>query len=141
MDGANVEIHDAVGEENIFIFGMKVNEVKKLRAEGYNPEEFLEQAPKLKRALDLISMGYFSQENPGIFDPVMDNMKRDFYMIAADFNSYYDTQQEVASEFQNKDGWDKKAIINVANMGHFSSDRSIQEYANNIWSLKPISVP
>ncbi len=141
LDGANVEIHEAVGEENIFIFGMTVEQVKELRGQGYNPRDFVEQSSRLKRALELIRCGFFSQVTPDLFKPILDSLDTDFYMIAADFESYCAAQQEVSEVFRKPDEWDKRAIINVANMGPFSSDRSISDYASKIWDLKPVPVP
>jgi len=135
MDGANVEIHEAVGPENIFIFGMSVKEVHELKNRGYNPYEFIERTPKLKRVLDLIAGGFFSLGEPGRFQPIVDSFQHDTYMVAADFSAYAASQKEVADIFENRALWAEKAIINVANMGMFSSDRSIMDYADKIWSV------
>jgi glycogen phosphorylase len=140
LDGANVEIHDAVGRDNIFIFGMQVDEVKELKAKGYRPQEFIERSPKLKRVLELIRSGFLSPGNSELFKPILESFIYDTYMVAADFNAYIAKQQEVSEVFLNKDLWSEKAIINVANMGMFSSDRSIRDYADNIWHVKPYSV-
>jgi starch phosphorylase len=140
MDGANIEIHDAVGEENIFIFGMRVGEVDALRAKGYNPHEFIERSPRLKRALDLIRCGFFSQEQPDSFQPIVDSFQWDPYMVAADFDAYWNCQQDIDDAFRKPATWDRRAIVNAANMGFFSSDRSIREYADKIWLLKPYRV-
>jgi starch phosphorylase len=135
MDGANVEIHEAVGAENIFIFGMSVKEVQELKSRGYNPYEFIERTPKLRRILDLIAGGFFSLGDPGRFQPIVDSFYQDTYMVAADFSSYTAKQKEVAEIFENRSLWAEKAIINVANMGMFSSDRSIMDYADKIWNV------
>ncbi|MBN1864908.1 MAG: glycogen/starch/alpha-glucan phosphorylase [Victivallales bacterium] len=140
LDGANIEIHEAVGPENIFIFGMKVEDVEELRAKGYKPQEFIERSPKLKRCLDLISKGFFSSGDGDLFKPIVQSFTYDTYMIAADFNAYLAKQKEVSQIFTNKKLWAEKAILNVANMGRFSSDRSIGEYAEKIWDIKPQSV-
>jgi starch phosphorylase len=140
MDGANIEIHDAVGEENIFIFGMRVAEVEALRASGYRPQEFIERSPRLRRALELIRCGFFSQEDPEVFQPVVDSFQWDPYMVAADFDAYWDCQQGIDDAFRKPANWDRRAIINAARMGYFSSDRSIREYADKIWELKPYRV-
>lgn len=140
LDGANVEIHDAVGSENIFIFGMKVDEVHELQSKGYRPQEFVEKSPKLKRVLELIRSGFFSPKNPECFKPILESFIYDTYMVAADFNAYAAKQKEVSEVFVNKNLWTEKAIINVANMGMFSSDRSIMDYANKIWDIKPYPV-
>jgi glycogen phosphorylase len=137
LDGANVEIAEEVGMDNIFIFGLKVDEVNKLRSSGYNPREYYEKNPRLKKVIDLISCGYFSAENPGLFQPIIDILLNyDAYMHMADFQLYYDCQQKVSAEFTDRDKWTKKSIINVANMGKFSTDRTIHEYAEEIWNVK-----
>jgi len=135
MDGANVEIHNAVGSDNIFIFGMSVKEVEKLKSDGYNPYEFIERTPKLKRVLDLINSGFFSLAEPERFKPIVDSFNHDTYMVAGDFNAYSAKQREVAEVFENRQLWAEKAIVNVANMGMFSSDRSIMDYADKIWNV------
>ncbi len=140
MDGANIEIHDAVGEENIFIFGMRVAEVEALRASGYRPQEFIERSPRLRRAIELIRCGFFSQEEPDVFQPIVDSFQWDPYMVAADFDAYWDCQQGIDDAFRKPANWDRRAIINAARMGYFSSDRSIREYADMIWELKPYRV-
>jgi starch phosphorylase len=140
MDGANVEIHDAVGPENIFIFGMGVDEVKQLKQNGYDPRGYIEGAPGLKRAIELIRCGFFSHESPDLFKPLLDNLNCDPFMVAADFNSYSDKQREVSALYKDQKEWTKKAILNIANMGRFSSDRSIKEYSSKIWGLKPLPV-
>ena len=136
LDGANVEIHDVVGRENIFIFGMQVDEVKELRSKGYCPQEFIERSPKLKRVLELIRSGFFSPGHPERFKPILESFIYDTYMVAADFNAYAAAQQEVSEIYLNKALWAERAIINVANMGMFSSDRSIRDYAEKIWHVK-----
>jgi starch phosphorylase len=135
MDGANVEIHDAVGSENIFIFGMNVKEVDKLKQNGYYPYDYINRSPKLKRVLDLIQSGFFSLGDPNRFQPIIDTFNHDAYMVAADFNAYISKQKEVADIYTNKQLWAEKAIVNVANMGMFSSDRSIMDYADKIWHV------
>ncbi len=140
MDGANVEICKAVGRDKIFIFGMTVEEVEELRKRGYQPKLFLEKSPKLSKVIGMIRNGYFSPENPSLFDPLLATLDGDFYMNIADFNSYYDTQSAVSELYRNKSKWMEKSIINIANMGIFSSDRSIKEYAGKIWDLQPVEV-
>ncbi len=136
LDGANVEIREAVGEDNIFIFGMTVEEVERLRADGYRPQDHIDRSPGLKRALELVRSGFFSRHQPDAFKPILENFIYDTYMVAADFNAYRDCQRVVASEFENKPLWARKAILNVARMGRFSSDRSIRDYARKIWDIE-----
>ncbi len=140
MDGANIEIHDAVGAGNIFIFGMDVEGVKRLRSSGYSPRQYIDSNPMLKRALDLIASNFFSAGEPDVFKPILDSFNYDTYMTAADFKSYYDTQKAVAETFKDKPEWFKRTVHNIANMGTFSSDRSIKDYATKVWDLKPVPV-
>ena len=139
MDGANVEIHDCVGADNIFIFGMDVKEVQELQARGYNSHEA--GSERYKRVLDHIRTNFFSIEEEGVFESVLGSLDYDNYMLAADFDSYYDKQQEVSDMYRNRpDEWTTKTIINMANMGWFSSDRTIGEYAKKIWGVKGVPV-
>ncbi|OQA81227.1 MAG: Maltodextrin phosphorylase [Lentisphaerae bacterium ADurb.Bin242] len=140
MDGANIEIHDAVGADNIFIFGMSVEEVKKLRSEGYDPMAFIGKNEKLQRIFTLIENDFFSPGECGIFKPLLDSLRADTYMLAADFESYCDTQIRVADTYRNAREWNRRCVMNIANMGYFSSDRSIQEYADKIWHVAPYHV-
>lgn len=140
LDGANVEISQCVGKDNIFIFGMTVNEVEALRLQGYDPNDYISKNHHLSRILELIRGGFFAHDDAGLFNPLLDNLAHDFYMCCADFGDYYNTQQKVAELYTRQDAWTEKAIINIANMGMFSSDRTIKEYANNIWNIKPFNV-
>jgi len=141
FDGANIEIAEEVGNENIFIFGLKVEEIEELRKRGYNPREYYENNPKLKKTIDLISCGFFSTENPSLFKPIVESlMNYDQYMLFADFQLYYDKQQEVSKVYKDYDRWTKMAIKNVANTGKFSTDRTIREYAEEIWKIKPLPI-
>jgi len=141
LDGANIEIAEEVGSDNIFIFGLTVEDVKKLIMQGYNPRSYYEKNHSLKKVIDLIANDFFSSENPGLFQPIVDELlSRDQYMHMADFKSYTDCQKKVSHEFLDKKSWTKKAILNVANMGRFSSDRTIKEYAEEIWNAKPLPI-
>lgn len=141
LDGANIEIMEEVGEENIFIFGLKVKEIEELKIKGYNPREYYENNPKLKKVIDLISCGFFSSENPSLFKQLIDSLiNYDQYMLFADFQLYYDKQQEVSKVYKDYERWTKMAIKNVANIGKFSTDRTIKEYAEEIWKVKPIPI-
>jgi glycogen phosphorylase len=142
MDGANIEIWEEVGDENIFIFGLRANEVNELRAKGYNPWDYYHKNETLKKVMDLISLGFFSPEEPQLFRPIFDSLLNggDRYMVMADFDSYYNCQKKLAEAYRNRDQWTKMSILNVANMGRFSSDRTIQQYSDDIWSVKPISI-
>ena len=140
MDGANVEIHKEVGAENIFIFGMNTDEVAHLHASGYNPWHYYDNHPELKQALDMINNGYFSPEDRDRFKPIFDALtyRGDQYMLLADYASYIDCQQQVESLYRDQEAWMRKAILNVANMGKFSSDRTIREYSEHIWNAKTV---
>jgi len=140
MDGANVEIHDEVGAENIFIFGMRTHEVAQLAQEGYNPWYFYDHHPELKQALDMINNGYFSPDDLGRFKSVFNALTYhgDRYMLLADYASYIDAQQQVEALYRDQDAWMRKAILNVAQMGKFSSDRTIREYAQQIWNARTV---
>jgi starch phosphorylase len=142
MDGANIEIWEEVGDENIFIFGLRANEVNELRSKGYNPWDYYHKNETLKKVMDLISLGFFSPEEPQLFRPIFDSLLNggDRYMVMADFDSYYNCQKKLAEAYRNRDQWTKMSILNVANMGRFSSDRTIQQYSDDIWSVKPISI-
>ena len=140
MDGANVEIHDAVGKDNIFIFGMNVDEVNALRSSGYNPYDFINRNEKLRRVIGLIESDFFSPGEHGIFKPILDSFHYDTYMTAADFESYDTVQKSVSELYRNPEEWNRRCLFNIANMGMFSSDRSIQDYATKIWNLKPVKV-
>lgn len=140
LDGANIEIKDAVGEENIFIFGMTTEEVIARRAQGYSPADEVARNPALKRAIELIDSGYFTPDN--IFDSkvVSDRLLShgEHFLVLADFNEYMAAQARVDDLFRNTEEWTRKSVINALSMGPFSSDRSIREYADNIWAIKPV---
>ena len=140
MDGANVEIHNEVGAENIFIFGMNTDEVAQLNASGYNPWRYYDNNPELKQALDMLNNGYFSPEDHDRFKPIFNALtyQGDHYMLLADYASYIESQQQVEQLYRDQDAWMRKAILNVANMGKFSSDRTIREYSEHIWNAKTV---
>jgi starch phosphorylase len=141
LDGANIEIMEEVGEENIFIFGLKAEEVAQVKREGYKPWEYYERSQELKGVLDLISSGFFSPENPTLFKPLVDSLLgHDEYLLLADFDSYMECQDRVAKLYQDQEKWTRMSILNVARMGKFSSDRAIQEYCDEIWKVKPVKI-
>jgi len=141
LDGANVEIRDEVGEDNIFIFGLTTEGVARLRADGYRPADYYNANEELRQVLDMIAGGYFSPEEPGRFKPVVDNLLAggDHYLLLADYASYVACQAKVEALYRDPEQWQRKAILNVANMGKFSSDRSIAQYAEQVWQAKPVS--
>ncbi len=137
LDGANIEIKNEVGEENIFIFGLKSDEVLSKR-NTYNSFHVYEINSDLKRVIDCIKENIFSKDEPGIFEPIINELLyRDYYFLMEDFNSYKEAQLKVESFFLSREEWTKKSILNVAGMGKFSSDRTIKEYASEIWNIKP----
>jgi len=140
LDGANVEIREEVGEDNIFIFGLTADGVADLKQRGYNAWEHYHGNPELKQVLDMINSGFFSPEEPSLFQPIFDALthENDYYMLLADYADYVLCQKHVDDLYRRPEEWTRKAILNVANMGKFSSDRTILEYATEIWDLKPV---
>lgn len=141
LDGANVEMLEEVGEENMFIFGMTREEVAGVRAHGYNPWEFYEKDQDLRTALNMIRDGVFSPNDVALFRPIYDMLLYggDYYCVLADYRSYIDCQFSVSDVYKDKEEWVKRSIMNTANMGKFSSDRSIREYAEDIWGAEVIN--
>ena len=141
LDGANVEIRNEVGADNIFIFGLTTDEVAKLRASGYRPADYYLANGELRQAIDMIARGYFSPEEPERYKPIVDNLLADgdHYLLLADYASYVACQQEVEAAYRDQPQWLRKVILNVANMGKFSSDRTILQYAEQIWKAKPVA--
>ena len=140
MDGANIEIHNEVGADNIFIFGLSTSEVADLRTSGYRSSDYYHGNSELSQVLDMIGNGFFSPEEPQRFQPIVDNLLAhgDHYLLLADYASYIQAQNAVELAYQDQDPWVRKAILNVANMGKFSSDRTILQYARQIWNAKPV---
>jgi starch phosphorylase len=139
LDGANVEIKEEVGDENIFIFGLTTDEVAQTKAAGYNPWDYYNSNAELKQVLDMIANGFFNVEEPDRYQAIFDNLlhKGDHYLLLADYASYVATQDAVSALYQDKEEWSRRAILNVARVGKFSSDRTIGEYAKNIWNVAP----
>ncbi len=137
LDGANVEMLEEVGQENIFIFGHTTDEVRSLRAGGYKPWEWYSGNPRVRRILDALAENRFSLGEHGVFDPIHRSLvERDHYLHIADFTEYVEVQELVSRVFTDVAAWSRKAIFNVARMGKFSSDRSIEEYAREIWNIQ-----
>jgi len=138
-DGANVEIFEAVGAENFFLFGLKAEEVYETTRNGYRPYEIYSTNQELKEVIDLIQSGVFSKGDTNLFKPIIDSLLgQDPYLVLKDFQSYTGCQQKVSDAYNDKDHWTKMSILNVARMGKFSSDRSIREYCEKIWHVKPL---
>jgi starch phosphorylase len=137
LDGANVEILQRVGPENIFIFGLTTDEVAAKRSGAYNPRTPIERSPHLARALEAIADGHFCPDDPDRYKGLINGIyDRDWFMVAADFDDYYETQRKIDHAWQDSAAWYSRAIRNTASMGWFSSDRTIKEYANQIWGIK-----
>jgi glycogen phosphorylase len=139
LDGANIEIRDHVGAENMFIFGLTADEVAAQRAAGYQPVKVLEGNPELMSTLDLIASGYFSPGRPDDARSVIDRLLSpgEPFLVLADYAAYAKAQEQVDALYAQEDRWSHKAVINCLNMGYFSSDRSVREYAERIWAVRP----
>ncbi len=138
LDGANVEMLEHLGEDNIFIFGLKADEVARMRAEDHRGQSVIDKQPMLRSAIDSISAGVFSQDDPNRYANLMNSIRdRDWWMIAADFRAYWDTQRQLDMVWKDRAKWDAIAVRNTARMAWFSSDRSIDEYAHDIWRAGP----
>jgi starch phosphorylase len=141
LDGANVEIMQEVGEDNIFIFGLTAGQVE-TRRPAYNPREIYASDPEIRRAIDLIERDFFSMLEPGIFRPLTGELlSGDHYMLLADLRDYIQTQDRVDAAYRDRAAWVRKAILNVARAGKFSSDRTTREYASQIWRVEPCEIP
>jgi len=141
LDGANIEIREEVGDENFFMFGLTTEEVDQLRSH-YNPAAIIASDPDLQRVMALLNSGHFSLFEPGLFDQILNAITspHDPWMVAADFRSFVDAQQSVATAYQDREKWTRMSILNTACSGKFSTDRTIQDYNNDIWRLAPIPV-
>jgi starch phosphorylase len=141
LDGANVEIREAVGEENFFLFGLTAEEVRRQLAEGYHPYGIYAGNDELRAAIDLINSGLFSHGDRELFAHLTGNLlHQDPYLVLADFAAYLEKQQEVSRVWRDQDRWTRMSILNVARMGRFSSDRAVQEYADRVWHVAPTRV-
>jgi starch phosphorylase len=141
LDGANVEIREEVGVENFFLFGLTTPEVKELKASGYQPSSFYQSNAELQLAIDTIANSTFAPDEPGLFQPLVDNLLHsDPYMLLADYQSYIDCQDDVSAAYRDRENWAKMSILNTARMGKFSSDRSIREYCQEIWNVQPVPI-
>jgi starch phosphorylase len=141
LDGANIEIRDAVGHENFFLFGLNATEVSATKAAGYRPRGIYESNPALREVIDSIQSGQFSHGDRNLFCPLVDGlMNSDPYLLFADYQSYVDCQDQIGATFIDRDKWARMSIHNVAHMGRFSSDRSIREYCKGIWDVTRFEV-
>jgi starch phosphorylase len=141
LDGANIEIREEVGEKNFFLFGLTAQEVADFKTQGYNPRSYYEDNEALRLVLDRIREGYFSHGDANLFIPLVDELLNwDQYMLLADYQSYIDCQDKVSETWRDQALWTRMSILNVARIGKFSSDRSIQEYCRDIWNVQPVPV-
>jgi len=139
LDGANVEIREAVGDENFFLFGNTVEEIESLRGQ-YNPQAIIDNDPDFRRVMDLLQSGHFNHFEPGIFDAIIQSIREpaDQWMTAADFRSFVDAQDNAGRAYQDEAHWTRMSILNTAHSGRFSTDRTMRDYNRDIWRLDPI---
>ncbi|MEM1255073.1 MAG: glycogen/starch/alpha-glucan phosphorylase [Cyanobacteria bacterium P01_H01_bin.21] len=141
LDGANVEIRKAVGEENFFLFGLTVDEVVDLKTRGYQPREYCDLNRNLQQIIHQLSTGVFSKGDPNLFRPLVDNLLyQDPYLLLADYQAYIDCQDRVSQTYADPARWTRMSVLNAVRMGKFSSDRSIRDYVENIWHTGPVPV-
>jgi len=142
LDGANIEIRDAVGEENFFLFGMTVDDVNDRKLREPAGRGAYEASPRLREVVDLIADGFFRPEEPDLFRPMMQALlDHDEYMVLSDFDAYSACQARVADTYMDPARWGRMCALNIARIGRFSSDRTIHQYAREIWGIEPISNP
>ena len=141
LDGANVEIRDLVGAENFFLFGLTAEEVFAVKESGYNPREYYEGNADIKKVIDSLAAGEFSDGDTELFRPIVDSLlTHDEYLLLADFQSYMDCCERAAEAYRDQDNWTRMSILNAARCGFFSSDRSMRQYCKKIWAVKPVPV-
>jgi starch phosphorylase len=142
LDGANVEIRSEVGEANFFIFGHTTGEIAALRSSGYRPRDYIQRDPELQRVVECLATGELARAHPGVFEPIVAELTgADRYFLCADFRPYLECQQQVAEAYRDPERWWRMSILNVAGMGRFSSDRTVLEYARDIWNAVPVDPP
>ena len=141
LDGANVEIRERVGAENFFLFGLTTEEVFETKERGYHPRAYYESNPELRRVIDSIAGGEFSGGDTDLFQPIVDSLlHRDEYLLLADFPSYTECSERAAKAYTDRSVWTRMSILNSARCGFFSSDRSMRQYCDEIWKVKPVRV-
>ncbi|GAA55581.1 glycogen phosphorylase muscle form [Clonorchis sinensis] len=141
MDGANVEMCEEMGRENMFVFGLTVDEVDALHKKGYRPGDYIEKNPELKLCLEQIRDGYFSPENPQLFTDIYNSLVfDDRFLLCADYADYMHAQKEVEVAYKDETRWARMMLMNIASSGKFSSDRTIRDYARDIWGVEPSTV-
>ena len=141
LDGANIEIREQVEAENFFLFGLTAEEVRRHKAEDYDPMAVYRKNDELREAIDMIASGAFSPGQPDLFRPLVDSLLfNDVYMVLADYAAYVKCQEAVDTAYRDRDRWTRMSVLNVARMGYFSSDRAIAEYCTDIWRVKPVHI-
>jgi starch phosphorylase len=136
LDGANIEIREAVGAENFFLFGLTAPEIAKMKLDGYRPRDYYEKDPLLREVLDGLAAGTFSRGDKEIFRPLLDELlNKDMYMVLADFQDYIRAQAEAGTAYKDKVRWSRMSVLNTARSGTFSSDRAIRQYCEDIWKV------
>lgn len=141
LDGANVEIREQVGDDNFFLFGLTVDQVRELRSAGYNPRRYYENNSELKKVLDTIASGTYSGGDRHLFEPMIDSLLNDDpFLVLADYQAYVNCQERVSEAFADRERWIRMSILNTANSGKFSSDRAVREYCEDIWNAVPVRV-
>jgi starch phosphorylase len=141
LDGANIEIREAVGAENFFLFGLTADQVYATKAQGYDPASYYNSNPELKGVLDGLASGRFSRGDTALFRPLLDSLHRyDPYMLLADYQSYIECQDRISQAYLDRNRWIRMSILNTARMGKFSSDRAVREYCDEIWKIKPVKI-
>jgi starch phosphorylase len=142
LDGANVEIREEVGAENFFLFGLTVEQVRELKLRGYRPQEIPEKNASLREVLDFIGSGALAGGDRNLFRPLLDRLLyEDPFLVLADYQAYVDCQEQVSAFWRDERAWTRKSILNTARMGKFSSDRSIRDYCDEVWQVRPVKVP
>jgi glycogen phosphorylase len=137
-----VEIREEVGVENFFLFGLTVEQVRELKLRGYRPQEVRERNASLREILDFIGSGALVGGDSNLFRPLLDRLLyEDPFLVLADYQAYADCQEQVSALWRDQRAWTRKAILNTARMGKFSSDRSIRDYCEQVWRVKPVKVP
>ena len=139
-DGANVEINEEVGDDNMFLFGLRTEDVARLRP-SYNSRDTYRSDPEIRLALDMIRRNAFSVLQPGLFDPIIRALLdyNDYYMLLADLRSYCEAQDRVDATYRDPAKWNTMSLVNIARSGRFSSDRAVSEYARDIWHVEPVN--
>jgi starch phosphorylase len=141
LDGANVELREAVGVESFFLFGLEADEVARLKREGYDPRAAIERSPALREALAMIDSGFFSFGEPDRFKPITDSLRdEDRYMVCADFDGFVAAEERAAALYRDPIEWSRRALFNIAGASRFSADDTIRQYADEIWGLQPVRV-